>query len=261
MQVIIHSSKTMRKDARSAFDLSTPRLINKSIELINYLKSLDIDQIAKSMKLSKELANKTIALIDSWTIDPKLQVPAAESFIGDIYSGLSANKWSQKDWQYANKHLFIISGLYGFLRPSDGIYPYRLEMGYKFANPKYSNIYSFWGSEIADLIPKNDIILNLTSVEYSKSFKKYLNNQLFIEPKFLSVNPKTLKPVVVAVHSKIARGNMASWIIQNRVEDINKIKDYNNLGYDYVKDLSTPNVPTFVCEKFGGIGLSIRLDK
>lgn len=236
-----------------------PALIIKTRELAAYLKQLTPAQIAKTMKISGKLADSTHGLIAGWTDDNDRRRPAVDSFLGDIYSGLQSAAWTDEDRRYANETLRILSGLYGVLRPLDGIYPYRLEMGYRLPDDRFRSLYDFWGDSVAKTIPQSEIIINLAAVEYSKVVTKYHDPQLVVTPEFLTINPKTHEPGFVVVHTKIARGAFASWLIRNRITNRVDILKFNELNYRYDKGLSTPERPVFVCEVFGGIGLSVRL--
>ncbi len=251
----------MRVIEKNDLPLSTPRFINESRELATYIKSLDATTLSKSMHLSSNLADKTLKLMQNWDSASSKQSAAIKSFIGDIYSGLQVSKFSNQDLQYANTRLVILSGLYGALRPLDGIYPYRLEMGYRFPDPKFKNLYNFWGDKIAKSIPTKELIINTSSAEYTKGVFPYLAKNKVITPRFLTVNPKTKQPTFVVVHAKIARGAFARWIILNKVETDDRIKDFNDIGYSYVSELSTELEPVYVAKEFGGIGLSMRLNK
>lgn len=234
-------------------------LLDNAIELDKYLKSLKISQIKNVMHISTELANKTFDLIADWNVDPEAQTIAIDSFIGDIYSGLQADSLNEEDRQFANQNLRILSGLYGILRPLDGIYPYRLEMGYRLNNEPYKNLYVYWGDTIAKALPKDEIIVNTSSAEYMRAILPYVDANKIITPRFMTINPKSNEPTFVVVHAKIARGAFARWMIKNRVIKFEKLIDFNDLGYKFDKSLSKPNEPTFVCQHFGGIGLSMRL--
>lgn len=253
--ILLHSSKTMRKDIDHSGTSRQPALIQEATELGSYLKSLTPQEIEKSMHVSSSLAEKTKEAIDAW--QPEGQTYAIDSFIGDIYSGLRAQELSVDDRNYADQVLWILSGLYGYLRPFDSIAPYRLEMGYKL--PKYRNLYDFWGSKIADQLPPSATIINTSSIEYTKAILPFVDPARVITPNFLTVNPKTGQPTFTAVHAKIARGAFARWLITNRITDPARFAEFNDLGYLYDKTLSTPQAPVFVCQQFGGLGLSIRL--
>lgn len=256
LQIIIHSSKTMRAPASTTTPLTKPQLLHKAQELVGLWRDVTNPHIVARMKVSPQKAEEVVALYKKWTADPRRQTAAIETFVGDIYSGLQAHQWSQRDRVYAQKHLLVLSGLYGGLRPYDGIVPYRLEMGYTL--PTNKSLYDFWGAKIAGLLPAStSVIVNLSAVEYTKAVLPYANVPV-INPQFLTVNEKTGKPTFVAVHTKIARGAFANWLIVNRIEDLTKIPHFAELGYVYAPDFSTLEQPVFVAKQFQGLGLSIR---
>lgn len=259
MIILLHSSKTMRSLPNQSAHLQTPQFLQKSIELDGYLKSLSHGQIKHAMRVSDDLAKKTHNLIANWGSTKSKQTAAIDSFVGDIYSGLQADSLDQGDRQFANQHLRILSGLYGILRPLDDIHPYRLEMGYRLDQEPYNNLYTFWGNSIARALPNNEVIVNTSSNEYMRTVLPFVDADKVITPRFLTVNPTTHEPTFVVVHAKIARGAFARWLIKNRVTNPKKLIDFDDLGYDFSQKLSKPNEPVFVCQQFGGIGLSMRL--
>lgn len=237
-----------------------PPLIKEATELATYVQSLTPKILQKSMHISLPLAEKTAQAYQEWNTQPERQSPAIDSFLGDIYSGLQASKLALQDRQYANEHLFILSGLYGVLRPLDGIMPYRLEMAYKLPNEPFNNLYKFWGDTIVKQLPISDRIVNLAAVEYSKTVLPYLGDSCrVITPRFLTINPKSNEPTFVVVHAKVARGAFAHWLIKNRITDVAQLTNFAELNYAYSPKLSTPDEPVFICKTFGGLGLSIRL--
>jgi uncharacterized protein len=260
--ILLHSSKTMRRAEVGGAKLRRPLLLEKAQRLDAYLKTLSAKQLAQVMRISPALAEKTRALIADWTAEPEDQSLALDSFVGDIYSGLHASDLSPDDRDYADQTLRILSGLYGIIRPYDGICPYRLEMGYKLPDPAFASLYAYWGDSIAACLPKTGPIINLSAVEYSQTVTRYLEKDgagRLVTPKFLTVNPKTGEPAFVVVHAKIARGAFARWLITSRVQDAAALPNFEDLGYRFTADLSSADGPTFVCEDFGGKGLSIRL--
>lgn len=271
--ILLHSSKTTRPLAEASLNApkQQPALHKQAEELATYLKSLSPVHIEKIMKISAHMAQKTYDLIQSWSVDnPTL--PAIDLFLGDIYSGLQALSFTESDREYANNHLFILSGLYGVVRALDEIQPYRLEMGYKLignnhnaSQPDITSLYTYWGNAIANQLPNNQPIINLSAVEYTKAifphFKTIegLKDATVITPKFLTISTKTNEPTFVTVHTKIARGAFARWLIQNRIEAIEELKSFEELGYAYSEKDSTPNEPVFIAKEFKGLGLSVRL--
>lgn len=239
--------------------LGTPQLISRASILADIWKHALPKEIESLMKISAKKAAEVSEVYQKWLADPGLQVPAIDVFVGDIYSGLQVQTWSDEDRQYAHKHLLILSGLYGALRACDGALPYRLEMAYKL--PYGQNLYKFWDDAIASLLPADtEYIMNLSAVEYTKAVLPYTDLPV-ITPKFLTISPKTSEPTFVTVHAKIARGAFARWLIRSRIHSPAEISAFSDLGYRYYEPLSTPVEPVFVCKDFGGIGLSVRLTK
>ncbi|HEX8763003.1 MAG TPA: YaaA family protein, partial [Candidatus Saccharimonadales bacterium] len=249
MTILIHSSKTMRQKA-GPDSTGMPQLLAQARQLDSYLKTLSVTQLAKCMHVSPSLAAKTHQLINNWTTRSPGQSTAIDSFVGDIYSGLQVATLSAEDRQYANKHLRILSGLYGILRPLDTICPYRLEMGYKLPDPPYNNLYAFWGNKIAACLPSDEFIINASSVEYSQVVTSYVDPARIITPKFLTIDPKTKEPTFVVVHAKIARGALAHWLIKNRIDNPADLPGFNEIGYEFNPVLSTPGEPVFVAKEF-----------
>ena len=247
----------MQHIASPTHPLSQPLFIKNAQELHAHLATLNVEQLSQVMHVSKNLAKNICAQISRWNTDSSQQSIAIDSFRGDIFSGLRATSLTDKDRAYANKHLVFLSGLYGLIRPFDGIMPYRLEMGYRLYGFKTPSLYDYWGQHIADAV-KGEIILNLSSVEYAKVLTKYIDKDQIFSPRFLTLNPTTKSYKNIAVHSKIARGAFARWAIQQRINDPKDLVSFQDLGYSYNKPLSTEHEPTFTCETFQGLGLSIR---
>jgi len=260
MIILIHSSKTMRSPSNTGAT-TIPQLLGKTKPLARYLQTLSTTQLQSIMGISAALADKVHATLATWNAEPAQQSLAMDSFVGDIYSGLRASTLSQADRDYAQQHLRILSGLYGILRPYDGVRPYRLEMGYKLHDEPFANLYQYWGGDIASTLPSEGPIVNLSAVEYTKTVLPYVDNQRVVAPRFLTMNAKTGKPSQVIVHTKIARGAFAHWLVTSRITSPADMLQFNDLHYIYDPTLSTPQEPTFVCQSFGGIGLSMRLEK
>jgi cytoplasmic iron level regulating protein YaaA (DUF328/UPF0246 family) len=257
--ILLHSSKTMRIHHSAQDHYQAPQLLKQAEEMADFIQSLSIDDIQSAMKLSAPMAAKTQQLLSGWSANPDSQTPAIDAFLGDIYSGLQVQTFSDADRDYANDHLYILSGLYGALRALDSIAPYRLEMGYRFTQAPYDNLYAFWGKAIAECIPTNEPIINVSADEYTKTVLPYMPDTRIVAPRFLTADPDGGEPKFVVVHTKIARGAFARWLIQQRITNLDRLKEFSDLGYQYDNDMSTPDQPVFVCKQFEGLGLSIRL--
>lgn len=257
IQILLHSSKTMRDKTSDHPPVSSPMFLRQAEQLATIFRSASTKELMTLMKLSEKKAAEVATLYQKWTTDPSRQLSAIDAFIGDIYSGLQVPTWTDTDRVYAQDRLLILSGLYGALRPGDGITPYRLEMGYKL--PRGSSLYVFWAETLAASIsPHTTHIINLSAVEYTKALLPYIDAPV-ITPKFLTRSPKTGEPTFVTVHTKIARGAFARWLIQQQIENIDNLQAFSYLGYTYNNQLSTLSEPVFICEKFKGLGLSLRL--
>jgi cytoplasmic iron level regulating protein YaaA (DUF328/UPF0246 family) len=259
--MLLHSSKTMRQTRSGSRPLHRPLLLDRASKLASYLKTLSPAELMKVMHISDSLSRTTHQLLEAWTNKPDAQLAAIDSFLGDIYSGLRPGGWSESDRLYADEHLYILSGLYGILRPLDGIYPYRLELGYKLPSKHYANLYNYWADSVAECLPPDEVVINLSSQEYSKVVLPYIDPERIITPTFLSIHPTTSKPTFVAVHAKIARGAFANWVISKRITGVQGLSSFDDLGYRINHELSEADAPVYICRDFGGKGLSVRLQQ
>jgi cytoplasmic iron level regulating protein YaaA (DUF328/UPF0246 family) len=262
--ILMHSSKTMRPPASGPVPSGVPALVDRAEELVAFLRTLSARRLAAIMKVSIELAEKTREQYAAWSTKADRQAPAAATFVGDIYSGLRVDSFTAADRAYADKRLRILSGLYGILRPFDGISPYRLEMGYRLPPGRYASLYRFWDSSLAALLPASGRIVNLAANEYSRAVLPYVDPDRVVTPRFLTFDPATREPRFVVVHAKIARGAFARWLVKERVtgraaDAAAAVRGFADIGYRYDPTLSTQTEPTFVCREFGGKGLSVRL--
>jgi uncharacterized protein len=259
--ILLHSSKTMRTTHHGGDVYRQPLLLSRTEELAGYLKKMNLKQIQTAMQISPAMATRTKQLIEEWSMEPEAQSPAIDTFLGDIYSGLQVRTFDDADRVYAQDTLFILSGLYGVVRALDSIMPYRLEMAYKLPMEQAKNLYSYWGDTIARALPENRTIINVSSVEYTKAVFPYLKTAKIITPKFMTRDATSGEPKFVTVHAKVARGAFAHWLIKNRVESIDELRNFDELNYYYDPLLSTVDEPVFVCDEFGGLGLSVRITK
>ena len=163
------------QDAVSAFTQCD--FIESAQELVNQAKNLTAQDLKDLMKISDSLADLNKERFNNWSLpfNQENSKQAILAFDGGVYSGLEAHTFNQKDLDFAQDHLRILSGLYGVLKPLDLMLPYRLEMGTRLQNNRGKNLYDFWGNSIAINISKelNDhkqkVIINCASNEYFKS--------------------------------------------------------------------------------------------
>ncbi|MBA2652646.1 MAG: peroxide stress protein YaaA [Tatlockia sp.] len=230
-----------------------PLFNNKTLTLAREMKSKSVEQIANLMDLSKNLAVLNYDRYQQFKLKncpPEQSYPAFLFFQGDVYQGLSANQWSEDDLNFAQNHLGILSGLYGLLRPLDRIQPYRLEMGVHLANPEGDNLYDFWRETLSKKLNEhlalqaNPVLINLSSIEYFKAVDEKKLQFPVLTINFYEKKNNEIK--MIGVHAKKARGLMANYLIKNRVNSIEKIKEFSQSGYQFCPDSSSENDLNFL---------------
>ncbi|ENW89606.1 MULTISPECIES: peroxide stress protein YaaA [Acinetobacter] len=245
MLALISPAKTLDYESALPTDSHTlPRLLAHSQELIDVSRTLSASEIANLMSVSEKIANLNVERFRDWQADFDFSNArqALFAFKGDVYTGLDAYSLKDQDIDYAQQHLRMLSGLYGLLRPLDLMMPYRLEMGTKLKNPRGSNLYEFWGTIITDLInedlaaAKSELLVNIASDEYYKSVKESKIQAEIIKPVFL--DQKNGKYKVISFYAKKARGLMARYIIENKIERAEDLKGFNSDGYYFDADSS-----------------------
>ena len=238
MLALISPAKTLDYESTLPTDTHTlPRLLDQSQQLIDVSRKLSATEIAKLMTVSEKIATLNVARFNDWNQDFNFANArqAIFAFKGDVYTGLDAYALADQEIAYAQQHLRMLSGLYGLLRPLDLMMPYRLEMGTKLANPRGHNLYEFWGNIITDLINedlvavKSELLVNIASDEYYKSVKESKIKADIIKPVFL--DQKNGKYKVISFYAKKARGLMARYIIENKIERAEDLKSFNTDGY------------------------------
>lgn len=244
LQVLLSPAKKLNFDAEiPAIDYAQPLLWDKTVQLGKVLKKLSVKKIADLMKLSLDLSQLNYQRYQDFENEQTAAIskPAMFVFNGEVYTGLQAQDFNEKELQFANHHLRILSGLYGVLKPLDFMQPYRLEMGTKLANGKNKNLYEFWGNEIhnhlkSDLAP-NDTIINLASNEYFKAAKGKNFKNTIITPLFKDFKNGDYKTIMV--FAKKSRGAMAHYIVKNKITDPEDLKGFDVDGYSFNDQLSS----------------------
>lgn len=253
MLMVISPAKTLDYTSPLAIETFTqPRFLEQSGQLIDILRELSPNELADLMKLSDKLAGLNVARFTEWQPDFTLENArqAILAFKGDVYTGLDAQSLSSDDFQYAQEHLRILSGLYGVLRPLDLMQAYRLEMGTKLANSQGNNLYEFWGSRITDSLnqclaeKKADILLNLASNEYFKAVKPKQLKATLINVDFKDLKNGQYK--IISFYAKKARGIMARYVIQHKIDSVEALKAFTEQGYYYSAEQSKPEHLVFL---------------
>jgi len=245
MLIVVSPAKTLDYETPPKTKISTiPDYLDDSQELVNRLRKFSSLDISELMKVSKKIADLNFDRYEAWNkkFTEKNAKQAVLAFKGDVYTGLDAESFSAADFKFAQKHLRILSGLYGLLRPLDLMQPYRLEMGTKLETDRGKNLYEFWGSTITEGLnkqlkkTKSEHLINLASNEYFRSVKPKELNAEIITPEFKEYKSGDYK--MIGIYAKKARGMLSRYIIQNHLTDPEDIKSFNEDGYKFNKQLS-----------------------
>ena len=233
-------------------NFTKPSLLEHTTGLVSEMKDKSADEIGQLMKISEQLSSLNYDRYQSFSVDPECEnaKPAALMFDGDTYTGLQAHDFEKNDWEFAQQHLGILSGLYGLLRPLDLIQPHRLEMGTRLATERGSNLYAYWGDEIANLLQErnsdssNQTLVNLASNEYFKSASRPTLSMNVITPTFKEMRDGKLK--LISFSAKRARGSMARFMIKNQIKNPEDLKGFDVDGYRFKPNQSTDDEWLFV---------------
>ena len=253
MLMVISPAKTLDYQTPPVTQRYTlPEHLEHAQDLIAQLRDFSPAQIAELMHLSDKLAGLNAARFGSWTptFTPDNAKQALLAFKGDVYTGLQAEDFSEADFDFAQTHLRMLSGLYGVLRPLDLMQPYRLEMGTKLANPRGKDLYAFWGERISGWLNQalaaqgDEVLLNLASNEYFGAVKRQALNAQVIDTEFRDWKNGQYK--IISFYAKKARGLMARHVIKQRLRNPEDLKGFTDQGYAYSAEHSTADKFVFL---------------
>lgn len=236
--IIISPSKNLNlKNEVFNFQQSSPFFASQTKQIINKIKLLNFKEIKSLMNVSESLAKLNFERFEIFNSKNNIRKPAAFIFSGDTFNGLSIRSLNQSDLEYAQINLRILSGLYGILRPYDIIEPYRLEMGTKISKILGSSLYDFWKEKITAKLneeiknSESTFLFNLASEEYYSvlDFAK-------VKCKLINFDFKKIKKDKISgigMMIKKLRGEMAKFIISNKVNSLKKFEEFNELGFKF----------------------------
>ena len=240
MLAVISPSKTQDFEPAQIDVFTQIRQIEQSQVLVDLLKGKTQDDIASLMSISDKLSKLNFDRFQTFSTPFTLSnaKQALLAFKGDVYNGIDAPSLSLDDFEFAQDHLRMLSGLYGVIRPLDLIQPYRLEMGTKLKNSQGKNLYEFWGDQISQVlnVDEPEVIINLASNEYFKGIDKKSINAKIINIAFKELKNDTYK--IIGIYAKRARGLMVNYMIKNRLTEPELLKDFNVEGYQFRQDMS-----------------------
>lgn len=240
MLIVLSPAKTLDFDSPPTTRVhSQPEWLDESATLVASLRAFDVRALGELMAVSEDLAELNVRRFQSWSppFDRRNARQAVLAFAGDVYDGLAARSLSVDDLRWAQRHLRILSGLYGVLRPLDLIQPYRLEMGTRLANPRGDDLYAFWGERPARALAqalqghRRRVVVNLASVEYFRAVRTSLLRCPVIQPVFEERRDGQYK--VISFSAKRARGMMARHAITQRLSRPEDLKAFSQDGYRF----------------------------
>jgi cytoplasmic iron level regulating protein YaaA (DUF328/UPF0246 family) len=253
---VISPAKTLDYETPAITRQATqPAFLSRAGELIEDARHLTPGDIQRLMGVSESIANLNHERFMNWhpEFSPQNAKQALLAFKGDVYTGLAAETLDAKGLKFAQKHLRILSGLYGLLRPLDLMQPYRLEMGLRFNNRVGKNLYEFWGNDISDAVQADlkksgsPLLINLASNEYFKSVNAKTLDAEIITPVFKDLKQGKYK--MISFFAKKARGLMARFIIDRQLNNPEGLKEFDAEGYYFSKTLSTASELVFLRDK------------
>ena len=248
MLMVISPAKTLDYESPAATPVFTqPEHLKESRRLIARLRKLDAPQVSNLMTLSDKLAALNVARYAQWKppFTPHNAKQALLAFAGDVYDGVAAEDFSEREFEYVQARLRILSGLYGVLRPLDLMQPYRLEMGTRLATERGSDLYAFWGSQVTSALnrllatDKVPVLINLASEEYFGVVQPQEIKARIVTPVFEDWNATTGKFKIISFHAKKARGMMVRYASKHRLTNVEKLKQFDAAGYVYTARASS----------------------
>ena len=213
------------------FLTTKPTFEKRAAALIQELQSLENKELQSVMEVNGALLSEVKIMLERWVNKNTPRFPAAAMYNGDAYMRLCARDWDAKTWQFAQDHLVILSAVYGALRATDAVRPYRLMVGSRWKGKTASKgLYPFWQPLLSQWMEKNGkgkTLLNLASQEYAQMLDACAQPRINIDFKVL----KGGKLMTVSSFSKQARGAMARWIMENRPKTLHEIQAVSVLGF------------------------------
>lgn len=247
MVIIISPAKTLdfSEETRYSSQYSMPEMLDESAKLVQKLARMKAKKISELMHVSEKIATLNVDRYQQYStpFTPENAKQALMAFKGDVYLGFDLAEYSAGDFEFTQKHLRILSGLYGLLKPLDLIQPYRLEMGTPLPTRRGKNLYAFWGDRISKALnvaleaSGDDVLVNLASIEYFKSVRQNKLKGRIITPIFKEERNGQLKNI--AIFSKKARGLMSNYAIRKGITDPEDLKAFDLEGYQYLAAHST----------------------
>ncbi len=245
MKIIISPAKNMIIRSDDLFSVTTPVFLKQTKKLYGYLKKMNVDELKQVLQANDQIVWKHYLNYQHFDFNTQL-TPAIACFQGIQYTSISPMTFTNQQWEYVKNHVYILSAFYGVLNALDGIKPYRLEMVHPFLTDQFTSLYDFWKDQFYQELYRNEeVVLNLCSDEYSKMVRPYVKaNQKFVTVTFYEQENQKLRQKTV--YLKMARGLMVRFLAEHQIEEVEEVKKFSMLGYQYHEELSSKSNFVFV---------------
>ena len=244
MKIILSPAKKMITDTDSIAPVTLPEFIDKTTEILNWLKDRSKEELKAIWKCNDKILEQNFNRLENMNLYQML-TPAVLSYEGIAFQYMAPSVFEDMQFEYVQNHLRILSAFYGVLKPMDGVTPYRLEMQAKVGIGDAKNLYEYWGDLLyRSVIDDSRIIINLASKEYSKCIEKYLTpKDTYITVSFCELSGNKL--VTKGTYAKMARGEMVRFMAEREIENPEEIRKFDRLGYTFRRDLSSESEYVF----------------
>lgn len=238
MKIIISPAKKMNTDTESLESIGLPVFIDKTNQILAWLKSKSNEELKELWKCNDKIAKQNIERLETMDLYKHL-TPAILAYEGIAYQYMAPAVFEDGHFEYVQEHLRILSAFYGVLKPMDGVTPYRLEMQAKASIGNAKNLYDYWGNSLYHAVrDESGIIINLASKEYSKCIEKYISQEdTYITITFCELSGDRM--VTKGTYAKMARGEMVRYMAENDINEVEELKLFDRLGYVFRDDLSS----------------------
>lgn len=238
MKILLSPAKKMKDDLDSIAPAGLPEFIDQAADILEWMKKQSHQELKELWKCNDKIAEQNFERIAHMDLKRRL-TPAVLAYEGIAYQYMAPSVFEDRQYDYVQEHLRILSAFYGVLKPMDGVTPYRLEMQAKAAMDEHRDLYELWGSRLYESVRDDSgVIINLASKEYAKCIEKYLTDQdQYLTVTFCEKAGDRL--VTKGTYAKMARGDMVRFMAEKNIEEPTKIKKYHRLGYVFREELST----------------------
>lgn len=244
MKIVISPAKKMNVNLEYE-TVSMPCFLNRAAELMNYLRGLEFQELKELWKCNEKIAWTNYERISNMELTKHL-TPALIAYEGIQFQYMAPRVFETGHWDYVDRHLYILSGFYGLLRPLDGVVPYRLEMQAAVKLSGFKDLYEYWGDSICRKVYEDtDIVLNLASKEYSRCIEEYLGRDQKLVTCIFGEYEKG-RITTKGTYAKMARGEMVRFMAEHKIEELAGIKAFDRLGFSYRQEESDDKHMVFI---------------